>query len=75
MNPQRAAILLAFSEEDQALTKREILARAGLRDDKHLHDLMIMSLIAMREWQPNVPRQFYLTPRGRDKRAECNVGD
>jgi hypothetical protein len=75
MNPERAAILLAFHEEDAALTKREILARTGLRDDKHIEDLMQMRLLGQREWQPNAPRQYYLTPAGCDKRAECNAGD
>jgi chromosome segregation and condensation protein ScpB len=75
MNPERASILLAFREEDQVLTRREILDRSGLRDDQHVQDLMQMRLLGQREWQPNVPRQYFLTPAGRDKRAECTVGD
>lgn len=75
MSPERAAILLAFHDENAVLTKREILERSGLRDDQHLSDLMQMRLIGQREWQPNVPRQYHLTPLGRDKREECVVGD
>lgn len=75
MNPERAAILLAFDDENAVLTKHEILVRAGLDNEKHLGDLMQMRLIGQREWQPNAPRQYFLTPMGRDKREECNVGD
>ena len=75
MNPARAAILLAFHDEYAVLTKHQILERAGLGDDRHIGDLMQMSLIGQKEWQPNAPRLYYLTARGRDKRDECNVGD
>lgn len=75
MNPGRSAVLLAFAEETEVLTKREILTRASQRDDQHLNALMAMQLIVQREWAPNAPRQYYLTARGADKRAECNVGD
>lgn len=75
MIPERKAVLLAFHEESDVLTKREIIQRANLKDEKPIMDLLAMALLAMREWQPNVPRLYYLTPRGMDKRAECNVGD
>ena len=74
MNPERSAILLAFHEETDVLTKREILSRSQAPEIQ-LNYLISMNMIAMREWQPNVPRQFYLTPKGRDKREECVVGD
>jgi hypothetical protein len=75
MNRDRAAILLAFHDETEVLTKRAILDRAGLREDMQLNYLISMNLIAMREWQPKERRLLFLTPKGRDKRGECMVGD
>jgi hypothetical protein len=75
MNPEREAILLAFSEENEVLTRNQIRERAGIRSDVQIEALFTMGALAMREWQPNTARQIYLTPRGFDMRASCVVGD
>jgi chromosome segregation and condensation protein ScpB len=75
MTPARAAVLLAFHDENAVLTKPEIRKRTGQPDDSHIHALLDMGLLARREWVPNAPRQLYLTPHGRDKREECVAGD
>ena len=74
MNPERSAILLAFETENDVLTKRQILDRSKAPEIQ-LNYCVDMKLIAMREWQPKVPRLYFLTPHGRDKRDECVVGD
>jgi len=74
MNPERAAILLAFEEENATLTKHEILSRSKA-SEQQLTALVVMKLITMHDWEPKMPRRYYLTAPGKDKRAECNVGD
>ena len=75
MHPERSAILLAFQDGEEVLTRQQIRQRSGIRSDEQIEALFAMGALGMREWQPNVPRQIYLKPRGHDMRAECVVGD
>jgi hypothetical protein len=83
MNPARAAILLAFCDENEVLTKREIIERAMVSSlfqqtaiELELNNLMSMGAIDRRAWiSDKVPRQHFLRPKGRDMRDQCNVGD
>jgi hypothetical protein len=68
MSPERAAMLLAFHDENDVLTKRDIFSRANVRDAMNFTYLLEAKMLAPKEWVSNEPRRYALTPLGKDRR-------
>lgn len=69
MNQDRAAMLLAFHEDSEILTKRQIMARAFVQNTHIFISLLESQLITALPWRPgDTPRDYVLTPKGREWR-------
>ena len=76
MNAERAAMLLAFKSEDEILTRREIMTRAGVDNRHQFESLRAARYIFQREWGgAAVPREYGLTQDGKIKREMHNVAE
>ena len=75
MNPERAAMLLAFHDEGEILTRAQIFERSGVHDRLHLETLIFGGFVKPTEWKPNYPREYRLTEAGNEKRHFYNVGE
>jgi len=76
MNPDRAAMLLSFKEESEILTKRQIMDRAFVRNEYLFANMVEQKLIASLPWRPgSVPREYVLTPLGKDRRDLVNAAE
>ena len=76
MNPDRAAMLLSFKEESEILTKRQIMDRAFVRNTYLFTSMIEQKLIAALPWEAgNKPREYVLTPLGKDRREMVNVAE
>ena len=76
MPPERAAMLLSFKSEEDILTRRQIMDRAGVTNIHQFESLRNAQLIAQCEWRGAVhPREYVLTPLGKDRREMYNVAE
>lgn len=76
MNPDRAAMLLSFKEENEVLTKRQIMGRAFVRNEYFFANMIEQRLIATLPWNPgHQPREYVLTPLGKDRRDLVNAAE
>jgi hypothetical protein len=68
MKRDRDRMLLAFKTEDERLTRRDVMARAGVSDPQAFQSMLDTRVIQKDEWEPNRPNHFHLTPLGIDRR-------
>jgi hypothetical protein len=68
MEPDRGRMLMAFRDETEHLTRREIMARAGVAMPIEFDALLNTKLLVQDEWMPNRPNLYHMTPRGIDRR-------
>ena len=74
MPPERAAMLLSFKSENDILTRRQIMERAGVTNVHQFESLRNAGLIAQCEWRGAVhPREYVLSSAGKDRREMFNV--
>ena len=76
MPPERAAMLLSFKSENDILTRRQIMERAGVTNVHQFESLRNAGFLAQTEWRGAVhPREYVLTPAGKDRREMYNVAE
>jgi hypothetical protein len=76
MNPDRAAMLLAFAEESEILSRRQIMDRAFVNNTHMFETLIESKFIAALPWAGALaPREYVLTESGRVHRDLQNVSE
>jgi hypothetical protein len=69
MSPDFAAMLKAFKQEDDILTRRVIMERSAVTDLNTFESFRMAGLVAQCEWRGAVhPREYVLSPLGKDRR-------